>query len=420
MPENFFSPKMKAKSIKELEAIVASSDFSAEARQAAQWELDSRNTSGLSQAKQQPFIAKKGEEPYEAFLKTVKTKKVFAWTPRYQELIKTELSDPLIFSMAEEIFEKLDWELAYYNGERMMALKKNYWKEVIYKIHITPTLKGSISVVSESTKGYFDRGQNSKNVKLFIHVFNETLKTKSPEELADREAEIQKKENWDDYEVPAKLPKPAPVKTPNPLVYVLIGLITITILSFLLAYASSFVHIIFLYEVLIGIGLAFMLVKGIRWSNFIPRHIQTHCIVASILITLGGQFFTYLILLNENPGLINFNFIDFMSLRLEQGFTFRNTNLGWYGWIAIFILQPFLITAVAIQRVFIEVLVYVGERVPREVVEFATYHFVKGKTEQGVRTELSMKGWSDKTHQDYVFEAIGGLQEQQEVVKELS
>lgn len=421
MPENIFSPKMKGKSVTELQTIIDSPDYSPDAKAAATWELEKRPERSKLQPDIKPPLKETGESLYKDFLKTVKGKSSFAWTPKHQELIKTELSNMLIFSISEEVFEKLEWEIVYYNGETIMAFRSNAWKETMQKISVTPDSKGGISIISESAKGVFDAGKNSKIVTLFVHVFNEVLKSKTPEELAEREAEIQKSENWDDYEVPEKLPKASPIKAPNPLAFVLTGLVVVLTLGFLLAYAMYFVHVIFLYEVLIGIGFSFLLVKTIRWTNFVDfKSIQAFCITGALLMTISAQYFTYLILLYENPVVNDFSFIDFIKMRFEQGFTIRSTNLGWYGWVGILILQPFLISAVSIQRVLVGTLQYMAERVPEEVIQFATYHFVKGKTEQEVRTELSMKGWSDKRHQDNVFHAIGSIQEQREVIKELS
>ncbi|MDR2148800.1 MAG: hypothetical protein LBE91_20355 [Tannerella sp.] len=44
------------------------------------------------------------------------------------------------------------------------------------------------------------------------------------------------------------------------------------------------------------------------------------------------------------------------------------------------------------------------------MVNFAYYHFVKGKTEEQVRTKLSRMGWSEKSDQDEVLESIMALQ----------
>lgn len=421
MPENLFSPKMKGKSINQLKDIINSKSYTQEAKEAAAWELEGRGKTDFETPDKVPIPKPSGEKIYKDFLKTVRQKNSIAWTPKYQELIRTELSDSLVFALTEEVFDKLEWEVGYYNGETIMAFRKNYWKEVMHKISVTPDSKGGISIISKSSKGVFDSGKNSQIVQLFIHVFNEVLKTKTPEELVKKEEEVQKIENWDDYDIPEKLPRPAPLKTPNPLAFMLIGLTATMVLGFLLACAMRLIHVIFLYEVLVGIGLSFILTKAIKWSNFVPlRSIHIFSIVAAILITTSAQYFTYLILLYENPTVTGFSFIDFINIRMEQGFTIRSMNLGWYGWVGILLLQPFLIAAVTIQRVLGHLLVYMAESVPEEVVQFASYHLVKGKTEQDVRTELSMKGWSDKTDQDHVFRAISSIQEFQEVRKELS
>ena len=53
---------------------------------------------------------------------------------------------------------------------------------------------------------------------------------------------------------------------------------------------------------------------------------------------------------------------------------------------------------------------YQLERVPMEVVNFAFYHFVKEKTENQVRSELSKMGWTEEQDQNEVFESIGAVQ----------
>jgi hypothetical protein len=58
---------------------------------------------------------------------------------------------------------------------------------------------------------------------------------------------------------------------------------------------------------------------------------------------------------------------------------------------------------------------YQLDRVQPEVVDFAFYHFVKDKTEDQIRKELALKGWTETQNQDEVFEAIGALQTTQDV-----
>ena len=41
---------------------------------------------------------------------------------------------------------------------------------------------------------------------------------------------------------------------------------------------------------------------------------------------------------------------------------------------------------------------------------FAFYHFVKGKDESQVRAELASLGWTSEINQNEVFEAIDGIQ----------
>lgn len=60
---------------------------------------------------------------------------------------------------------------------------------------------------------------------------------------------------------------------------------------------------------------------------------------------------------------------------------------------------------------------YVIKRIPTEVIDFAFYHFIKGKDEYQVRSELAQLGWIDKQNQNEVFEAIDGIQGKNEMSK---
>ena len=54
-------------------------------------------------------------------------------------------------------------------------------------------------------------------------------------------------------------------------------------------------------------------------------------------------------------------------------------------------------------------------KTPREVLDFAYYHFLKGKNEEEVREELAKMGWSNKSDQEDVFNSIATIFEMQDI-----
>lgn len=108
-------------------------------------------------------------------------------------------------------------------------------------------------------------------------------------------------------------------------------------------------------------------------------------------------------------------FSQFIKLRLEAGFTFRDLNTGWTGWLVVIILQLVIIYYSCWLRLVFYITSFQYKRVPEEVVNFAVFHFVKGKSEVEVKNELAMKGWADRQSQEHVMEAIGAAQGQQEL-----
>ncbi len=134
-------------------------------------------------------------------------------------------------------------------------------------------------------------------------------------------------------------------------------------------------------------------------------------VLAIVILT---QYFQFLIIINEHNA-YDLSFIQFIQLRLEAGFTFRELNMGWIGWLVIICLQLIVIYYACWIRLLSYITNFQLNRVPEEVVNFAMYHFVKGKSEIEVKNELAIKGWSERQSQEYVMEAIGAIQGQQEL-----
>ncbi len=57
-------------------------------------------------------------------------------------------------------------------------------------------------------------------------------------------------------------------------------------------------------------------------------------------------------------------------------------------------------------KIVYEIINYDLKKTPKDVIDFAIFHFNQGKEKDAVSTELSKKGWHKKEHQDMVFKAI--------------
>lgn len=346
--------------------------------------------------------------------KQIKKTHRFAFTPKYKSEFNTQLSEKAFFAITNQAFEKLDWDIIYVDQHSIEAKRKakslgmsQYTESIIVTFNY-----GKVTVKSESLGNEFwDNGRNSKRVHLFIHVFQGFEQNYTREELSELEKQQKSKDNWDDYQIPKKLPEPNFIRKPNIVFPVILAIITAIILSFLIAKVSlAGKYIIFLFEFFAGLALAYSLKLGIKLGNFTDFNKLRNILIVSIFIVfIGNQAFQYNIILNEN----NFDrigFFDFLKLRLQQGLTIKNLNVGTIGLIISWILQlglTFVFGYLNLTRFLIS---YVIKRIPIEVIDFAFYHFVKGKEEFQVRAELSSLGWNNEQSQDEVFEAIDGIQ----------
>jgi len=361
------------------------------------------------------------EESLKIYEKTIAKKHSFGWTPKFEEEFKTNLNDKLFISLAEKTFESLNWDLAYKNDKTIEAKRKENsfgiekWTETI---SITYS-HGKVLVKSESLGNeIWDNGRNSKRVKLFIHAFKETEKSFDKESLNKLEIEIDRKNNWDDYIVPENLPKPNKTKKPNFIIPLIGGLIFSILLAFIIAEISIHViYVIGLFEFLAGLAIAFSLKYLIKISNFTEfQKLQYLLIGMIILLYFLNQYFQYEIILREND-YERIGFFEFIKLSLEEGLIIKKTNTGWIGLVISWILQLIITYYVALSKLISNISLYQLERIPKEVLDFAFYHFVKEKSEKEIRYELSKKGWSEKQNQDEVFEAVVAISTVQELTR---
>lgn len=346
--------------------------------------------------------------------KQIKKTHKFAFTPKYQSDFQTQLSEKAFFAIANQAFEKLEWDIIYVDEHSIEAKRKvkslgmsQYTESIIASLH-----NGIVTVKSESLGNEFwDNGRNSKRVHLFIHVFQDIEKNYNQEDLKELERQQEAKENWDDYQVPTELPKPIVVRKPSIIYPIVFAIIASIILAFVIAKISiTGKYIIFLFEYLIGLGLAFSLKIGIKLGNFTDLNkLRNILIVSIVLFFISNQIFQYNLILAEN-NFEKIGFFEYLQLRLQHGLTIKSLNVGAIGLMISWLIQlglTYVFGYLNFIRFFIS---YVVKRIPTEVIDFTYYHFVKGKDEVQVRTELSSLGWTNEQNQNEVFEAIEGIQ----------
>ncbi|MCD9617240.1 hypothetical protein [Chryseobacterium gleum] len=354
------------------------------------------------------------ENIFKNYEKTITRKHSIGFTPKYKEEFRTFVNEVLFIAIAEKTFEKLGWDIVYKDDQSIEAKYKDTgWINERWTEIITVNYKnGGVLVKSESLGNeIWDNGKNSKRVKLFIYAYQETLKTFNIQALKDLEKEIEKKNNWDDYIIPETLPQPIPAKIPTIILPVIGGIFISLITGFLVACLSiKGLYFIGLFEFLVATALVCVMKYLIKFSNYTDFNKLLYLLGGMIVLTYASnEYFQYEIILNTN-NLERIGFWNFLKIRFLHGFTVNKINLGWIGWIIIWIVQLGLTGIFVYFRLASVLTKYVIERVPAEVVDFAFYHVVKDKSEEEIRAELANKGWSHVQSQNEVFEAIGGHQ----------
>lgn len=337
----------------------------------------------------------------------------FGFTPKYKYEFRTKLSEKAFFAVTNKVFDKLEWDIVYIDEHSVEAKRKTknlgitkYTESIIVLYNY-----GNISVKSESLGNeLWDNGRNSKRVHLFIEVFKDIEKNYNREELNQLEKEQEAKDNWDDYVVPIELPMPKATKKPTIVFAAVITVLTSVILAFALAKISlTGNYILILFEFIIGTALAFALKFGIELGNYTNFLKLRNILIISILtVFLGNQIFQYNMILMEN-NFERISFFEFIKLRFEQGLTIKTLNVGGIGLVISWLVQLGFTFAFGYMHLTRYLINYTIERIPREVIDFAYYSFLKGKNEQEVRKELACMGWRDEQNQTEVFEGLEGV-----------
>lgn len=169
------------------------------------------------------------------------------------------------------------------------------------------------------------------------------------------------------------------------------------------------------YEIVVAFLIGFGFKYIIKSSNYSDFNRLNYILIGVVLVTyILNQYFLYGLIMSEN-NIEPIGFFNFIQLRFEEGLTIKSTNTGWIGLVISWIFQIGFTYAIAYIQLTSRLIQYRLEKVPMEVVDFAFYHFVKGKNESEVRHELSKMGWSNKEDQDDIFTAIGAIQDRHEL-----
>ncbi|KXK28317.1 MAG: hypothetical protein UZ12_BCD005001011 [Bacteroidetes bacterium OLB12] len=264
----------------------------------------------------------------------------------------------------------------------------------------------------------WDFGRNSKWVKLFEFAFKNHEKDYDIEKQIELEKEVKRKDNWDDYVIPTSLPQPVKRIEPTFAIPVTGGIFVSILAAYIIAYVSvNGIYIIGFYESIIGFGFGLSLKYLIKWSNFTNGEKLHYLIYAMIaLFFFANQIFQYEIVMSKN-NITGVSFMDFIKFKFENGLKIKSVNTGWIGLIISWVFQILVIYWITVLKTFSSLLIYQSERVPSEVIDFAYYHFVKGKSEQEVRLELAKMGWNTDLSQNEVIESIGAIGERQDFIR---
>lgn len=339
----------------------------------------------------------------------VKRRFSFGINPQFSENFKTNIKDTQIIPLIQEVFKILDWPIVYTDNKSVEAKRKNQWNKLTAKITVTKKSSGRIEVHSKSLEGHLtDFGKNSKRTGLFIALFKKLEKEYSANgKLNELEEEFNKINNWEEYEVPDKLPLPKKNREPNISIAIVGGLILAIILGFFYGYLTNlFGYLIGLYEFGIGISVGYLFGKILVRANYLhekPAKIMIGSILLIILIS--SQFIGFIIIKTQNS-LTDLSFFNFINLHLERGLTIDNIETGWIGLIIVWGFQLVLPFIIAVFKSTLIVMKAVYEKVPEEVLEYTIFLIKKNKPISEVRLLLAEKGWSEKSDQEDIFDAI--------------
>lgn len=344
------------------------------------------------------------------YKRSIKKKHRFGFTLKYEKIFQTSLNPTVFTPIATEAIRDIGWNIVYEDPTTVEAKRKNNWGEWSEKISILyDHRKVKVRSVSLGNK-IWDNGSNSIQVETFIYAFKETEKKYDKAALADLEKETEKIRNWDDYVIPDELPQPLKTKEPKAWIPLAGGIITALLSGYIIALIHDIgLYVVILNEVITGFLLAYIFKHLVTLSNYTNfRNLMFMLGGTIFMIYFSNQYFQYQ---DATEQLIhsNIDFLSFMKLRLNAGLRIDSIDMGWIGYIVLWAIQLGLTYIIAMYLLIFSITKYQLNRIPPEVVDFVYYHFLKGKTEEQVRIELSNMGWKEEQDQNEVFESVGAL-----------
>ena len=234
-------------------------------------------------------------EELKKYESTIKKKHSFNWTPKFEEEFRTDLNKKVFVPIVIMTFEKLGWDLVFQDEILAEAKRKGKWDRWTEKISVVYEY-GKVKVKSVSLGNeMWDNGRNSKRVRLFKYAFQQTEKEFDKDALAELEKEVERTNNWDDYEIPESLPQPKERKEPKLWIPILGGLITAIILGFTIALLSvKGIYIIGVFEVGVAFAIGFALKFLIKVSNYTNYDILNYMLIGMVIIVyVSNQYFQY-------------------------------------------------------------------------------------------------------------------------------
>lgn len=339
-----------------------------------------------------------------------------AFTPKFKDSFQTKLSKSAFIAIALKTIEKIGWEVVYYDDSNIEAKRKNDWDTWTESIAMHYDF-GKVNIQSTSLGNeMWDFGRNSKRVKLFQLVLHDLESELSEEEIKGFESEQKKADEWDNYMIPESLPAPSPRMKPNLYIPLISTIVISLILGYILAFSiSNGFYIIGLFDVGVGFIIGFILSQTLKFGNYTDFKKLRLILFASVILSfISCQIFIYQLYIGKNPT-VEIDFITFMKLRFEAGLTIKSLNTGWVGLVISWGLLLFFGYYIGLLKLVSGIIKHQLSRIPPEVLDFAVYLFIKEKSEDQVRTELSKFGWSKNQDQNYVIEAVGAIGDAQEM-----
>jgi ribosomal protein L31E len=357
-------------------------------------------------------------EKFRIFEKSIKKEHRF-WSPKYKAVFKTSLTPNEFIVIAEKTVNDLDWFVVFKDETTLEAKVKrstlgtqNISEGIIVKIK-----DDEITVLSKTLGNeMWDNGRNSICAKLFVYAFQETENSFTPESLAEQVTLTNKADNWDHYEIPESLPIPQPSVRPKFYIPVFGGMLIAFLMAVIIAKLSLLGHYyIVIFEVITAVVLAVSLKYLIELSNYTNFTNLNRLLIAMVAcIYFFNQYLQYQLFVWDyaTPP---YNFLGFLASRIQNGLLIKSWNTGWIGFLVLWVFQFVITFFLGITILISNLSKFQFQRVPKEVVDFAFFHFLNNKSVGEIREELASKGWSDPQKQDEVFEALLALQTMNEM-----